>query len=298
LIERAAGFPQLSEHSFKFYLFGKRLRHPGGVSPSLVKQHDNEAFKLSGSSAILKRNIIFLAVGLVASLGISMFVNYLLLYATALTPYGRSVISAAVVPIVVCLPLLAIVCVQRAQLAKRQRELNYFASHDRLTDFYRPSVFADIVERRRKTADADNPSGAFLIVHADHLREINRRYGLEAGDEALALIAMSIRSSIRADDVVGRIGATMFGIFLPGADEADARDIAERISQNVKGVYFAPAEAGDAISVRVGGVIFADQIGFKDMFREAEDRLFAGEDEGEALTIALGAVRMEAAASH
>lgn len=242
--------------------------------------------------------MIFFAIGIVASLGIALLVNYLLLYVPALTPFGRSVISAAVVPIVVCIPLLAIVCVQRAQLAKRQRELNHFASHDRLTDFYRPGVFSDIVERRKKAIDAKNPSGAFLIVHVEHLREINRQYGLEAGDEALALIAMAIRSCVRADDVVGRIGATMFGLFLPGADEADARDIAERVTGSVRNIYFAPAGASDAVAVRVGGVVFADQIGFKDMFREAQDLLFAGEEEGEAMTIALGAVRMETAATH
>jgi diguanylate cyclase len=291
-------FPQLSEQSFKFYLFGKPLLQLGSVSPSSTKQHDNGASRLQASPVILKRNIIFFAAGLVASLGVSALANYLLLYVPALTPFGRSVISAALVPIVVCLPLLAIVCVQRAQLARRQRELNHFASHDRLTDFYRPGVFTDIVERRRKAVDTRNPSGAFLIVHADHLREINRRYGLEAGDEALALIAMAIRSSVRADDVVGRIGATMFGLFLPGADETDAREISERITTSVRDIYFAPAGSSDAVAVRVGGVTFADQIGFKDMFREAENRLFAGEEEGEAMTIALGAVRMETAARH
>jgi diguanylate cyclase (GGDEF)-like protein len=253
---------------------------------------------LYGSSVILKRNVIFFGAGLVASLGISAFINYLLLYVPALTPFGRSIISAAVVPIIVCIPLLAIVCVQRAQLAKRQRELNHFASHDRLTDFYRPGVFSDIVERRKKVIDGRNPSGAFLIVHAEHLREINRRYGLEAGDEALALIAMAIRSCVRADDVVGRIGATMFGLFLPGADETDARDIAERVTGSVRNIYFAPAGSSDAVAVRVGGVVFADQIGFSDMFREAEERLFAGEDEGEALAIALGAVRMDTELRH
>lgn len=288
----------MSEQSFKFYLFGKPLLQSGSVSPSSVRKHDNGASKLQASSAVLKRNITFFAVGLTASLGVSAVANYLLLYVPALTPFGRSVISAALVPVVVCLPLLAIVCVQRAQLARRQRELNHFASHDRLTDFYRPGVFSDIVERRRKTGDANNPSGAFLIVHADHLREINRRYGLEAGDEALALIAMAIRSSVRADDVVGRIGATMFGVFLPGADEADARDISERIATSVRDIYFAPAGSSDAVAVRVGGVTFADEIGFNDMFREAENRLFAGEDEGEAMAIALGAVRMETAARH
>lgn len=247
---------------------------------------------MHGSFSNLKRNTIFVGAGLALCLAFSAVVNYLLLYLPDLTPFGRSAVSAVVVPVLVCVPLLAAVSVQRSQLARRQRELNHFASHDRLTDFYRPGVFSAVVERRKKTVDARNPAGAFLIVHADHLREINRKYGLDAGDEALALIAMAIRSSVRADDVVGRIGATMFGLFLPGAEEADARDIAERITNNVRDIYFAPAGSSDAVAVRVGGVVFADQIGFEDMFRQAEDRLLASEDEVEPMTIALGAVRM------
>ncbi|MFZ2103498.1 MAG: GGDEF domain-containing protein [Oricola sp.] len=246
-----------------------------------------------------KRNAAFVAGGVAASLALSFLVNYLLMLSSWLTPFGSMIVSALVVPICISVPLLAIVVAQRAEIGKRQLELNHFASHDRLTNFYRPGAFSTVVERRTKTIDNVNPSGAFLIVHADHLREINRSFGLEAGDEALALIAMAIRSSVRASDIVGRIGATMFGLFLPGATEAEARDVAERVVKSVRGVYFAPASASDAVSVRVGGIVFADEIGFGDMFRQAEERLFGEGDEAQPdFSIALGAVQMGTAAHH
>ncbi|QKV17735.1 GGDEF domain-containing protein [Oricola thermophila] len=184
------------------------------------------------------------------------------------------------------------------ELARRRLALNRLASHDPVTDLYRPGAFSTIVDRRRKIVDVDNPAGAFLVVHADHLSEVNRRYGLEAGDEALALIALAIRSSVRTGDVVGRIGATMFGVFLPGAEEGDARDIADRISASVTGVYFSPDGAPDAVSVRIGGVVFAEQIGFNDMFREAVERLYSEDPTEDSLAIALGALRLDTAYRH
>ena len=219
--------------------------------PHNLQRHKGTSI-LTDQTIFSKRNAFFVAGGAAASLALSFLVNYLLMLSPWFTPFGAMIVSASLVPICISVPLLAIVAAQRAELGKRQLQLNHFASHDRLTNFYRPGAFSTVIERRAKLVDDVNPSGAFLIVHADHLREINRSFGLQAGDEALALIAMAIRSSVRATDIVGRIGATMFGLFLPGATEADAREVAERIVKSVRGVYFAPAASANAVSIEFG----------------------------------------------
>jgi diguanylate cyclase len=245
------------------------------------------------------QNVWLVVTGVFASLLLSIFVNALLLYVPALTSFGRSMVSAVILPVCISLPLLTAYAGLRKRLSDRQRELDRAASHDRLTDFYAPGAFSQVVDRRAAVLPSDNPSGAFLIVHADGLHIINKRHGLEAGDDALTLIAVAIRSSVRATDIVGRIGATMFGLFLPGAGEAEATDVAERISANVRDVYFGPAGSADAISVRVAGVVFADQLGFTDMFRQAEERLFPDEEVGlPAMNIARIALRVDGPMRH
>jgi diguanylate cyclase (GGDEF)-like protein len=160
-------------------------------------------------------------------------------------------------------------------------------------------AFSTVMERRTKSEPDTNPAGAFLVVQADHLHEINSTYGQGAGDEALALIAMAIRMAVRDGDIVGRLGETMFGLFLPGADEAEAQRVAGRIADNVNDVYFAPPEAATAVSARVGGMVLADHLGFEDMFRQAEEILFTGEmQDMSAMAIALGAARMPRAVRH
>jgi len=251
------------------------------------------------SAVTRMQNVRLVVTGVFASLLLSILVNGLLLYVPAFTPFWRNAVSAVILPVCISLPLLAAYATSRTRLSKRQRELDHLASHDRLTDFHTPAAFSQAVDRRAAALPSGNPSGAFLIVHADGLRIINKRHGLEAGDDALTLIAVAIRSSVRATDIVGRIGATMFGLFLPGAGEAEATDVANRISANVRDVYFGPARSTDAISVRVAGVVFADQLGFADMFRQAEERLFPGEEVGlPAMNIARIALRVDGPMRH
>lgn len=253
---------------------------------------------MAGAKIPSWRQFAFIATGLVACFAVSGLANYLMVLVPGVTSFGYGIVNVVVVPLAIGLPLLAAICLQRAELARRQRALNRLASHDPVTDLYRSGAFSTIVDRRREIVDADNPAGAFLVVHADHLSEVNRRYGLEAGDEALALIALAIRSSVRMGDVVGRIGATMFGVFLPGAEEMDARDIADRISASVDEIYYSPDGAPDAVSVRIGGVVFAEQIGFNDMFREAVERLYSEDATADSFAIALGALRLDTAYRH
>jgi diguanylate cyclase (GGDEF)-like protein len=131
-----------------------------------------------------------------------------------------------------------------------------------------------MVDRRAPRQESSGPrSGAFLVIHPEHIRSINQRFGLGWGDEALRLIASTIQSSVRKEDLVGRIGTSMFGVFLPGATEDDAKEIGERIRARVAQAYFAPKGTEDVLTISVGGVVFENELAFEDMFRSAESLL-------------------------
>ncbi|MDW6026635.1 GGDEF domain-containing protein [Mesorhizobium sp. BAC0120] len=225
--------------------------------------------------------------GTAISLAFSLLVNYLLLFSDSLTAFVRSVIGAAVLPIMIGAPLsLALgYCLQ--EIRRQRRELTHSASHDRVTAFFNSSAFASVVDLRAAAKPKAGPrQGAFLIINADNLRAINMRYGFGWGEEALRLIAATIRSSVRSEDIVGRLGPGEFGIFLPGASENNARSVGERIRAGVAGVYFAPnqsVETGDQgmLSVRVAGVMFEDALEFQELYRVAEQHLSGTQEAGE-----------------
>jgi diguanylate cyclase len=216
--------------------------------------------------------------GTAGILALSVGLNYLLLFFDTLTPFGRSMITAILLPVVLGVPLFLFIGLQQIEVRRYRRELDKSATFDSLTGCLNGAVFTSMVERRTTRQLASGPrSGAFLVIHPEHLRSINLRFGLGWGDEALRLIASTIQSSVRKEDLVGRIGTSMFGVFLPGATEQDAKEIGERIRARVAQAYFAPKGDEDVLAISVGGVVFESELEFEDMFRSAQLRLTGSE---------------------
>ena len=221
-------------------------------------------------------------IGTAVSFAVSFALNYLLLFSDSLTPFAQSMITAITLPIVVGAPLSFLLGYNLQEVRRYRRELTRNATHDRATEFLTGTAFSSIIDRRAVSAPAEGSrSGAFLVVDAGNLRSINARYGLEWGEEALRLIAATIRSSVRSDDIVGRLGASEFGIFLPGATEKNAREVGERIWAGIARVYLTPAQGDKSmLTASVAGVIFEDELEFERMYRAAEQRLASAEESG------------------
>jgi len=236
---------------------------------------------MANTSAQAWKGVAWLTfLGTAGILGVSLVLNYLLLFAEGLTPFGRSMITAVLLPVVVGVPVFLFIGLKQIESRRYRQELNKSATFDSLTGCLNGAVFTSMVERRTTRPSAPGPrSGAFLVIHPEHIRSINLRFGLGWGDEALRLIAATIQSSVRKEDLVGRIGTSMFGVFLPGATEDDAKEIGERIRTRVAQVYFAPKGTEDALAISVGGVVFENELQFEDMFRSAESQLSGVEHE-------------------
>lgn len=238
-----------------------------------------------GSKEIAKLTFLGAAACLLASLAF----NYLLELATPLTPFGRYLASAVVLPILIGAPLFFFIGLKLRETRRYRRELNRAATYDDLTASLNGPVFSSVIDRRAQSSAAPGSRhGAFLLIDAEHIRSINLKHGLDWGNEALRLVAATIRSSVRSGDIVGRLGPSEFGVFLPGATEENARDVGERIRAEVAKVYFAPDGQQNALSVSVGGVIYENESRFDDLFRAAGQRLSNVEGTGKMELAYLG----------
>jgi len=85
---------------------------------------------------------------------------------------------------------------------------------------------------------------------------------------------------LRAPDLVGRLGGEEFGVFLPGASPDQAELVAERIRKTVASAELAPAGTPHKLSVSVGGAIFAHSVPFAELFRFADQQLYAAKQNG------------------
>ncbi|MCW5774635.1 MAG: GGDEF domain-containing protein [Rhodospirillaceae bacterium] len=120
---------------------------------------------------------------------------------------------------------------QRAQSAAVR--LRQIAEKDPLTDLWNRRHFLAEAEAQIAAALGDRSPLAVLMIDADHFKRINDMHGHAGGDQALRLIAATMKDVTRRDDCVARMGGEEFAVLLPGATRAVAESIAGRICEQV-----------------------------------------------------------------
>ncbi len=83
---------------------------------------------------------------------------------------------------------------------------------------------AIVMDRNRRSLTPVN----VLAFDLDHFKSINDRWGHAVGDSVLQLFAAVVRKTMRAGDVVSRVGGEEFVAILPGT-LTDAAAVAERV---------------------------------------------------------------------
>ncbi|NRH29182.1 GGDEF domain-containing protein [Pseudomonas sp. MS19] len=76
-----------------------------------------------------------------------------------------------------------------------------------------------------------------LMLDIDHFKQINDKYGHQAGDLALQLVATTLQLGVREDDILGRIGGEEFVVLLPHTCAEQALPIAERLRSSIEALH-------------------------------------------------------------
>ncbi|MBV8085625.1 MAG: GGDEF domain-containing protein [Chloroflexi bacterium] len=98
---------------------------------------------------------------------------------------------------------------------------------DDLTGLLNHHAFLEELPRHVGRLERDVSAGTLMLVDIDELRAVNERWGLPAGDRALMCLAEILRISVRPTDLVARLGADDFAVWLNGADHMTAAERAE-----------------------------------------------------------------------
>jgi diguanylate cyclase (GGDEF)-like protein len=117
------------------------------------------------------------------------------------------------------------------------------ALHDTVTGLPNRRAFDDRMVQL--SAHAEEPR-ALLAIDVDHFRAVNDEEGQAAGDALLRRLGQTIRSAIRAGDVVARTGGDEFAVLLPACGVREARVVAEHIRAGVL------AETHGVVTVSIG----------------------------------------------
>jgi len=120
-------------------------------------------------------------------------------------------------------------------------------------------------------------SHALLLCDLDHFKRVNDQLGHAAGDAVLQDIAYTMRAALRAGDSIYRIGGEEILVILPGADEAAAVEIAERLRTAVR----ERRPVGVPVTVSIGlAVSRPDRVDTDDLIARADTALYAAKAGG------------------
>jgi len=139
-----------------------------------------------------------------------------------------------------------------------EHQLRAFADIDDLTQLPRRRRVFELGRRILQRSERAGQPFSVLYIDADHFKSVNDRFGHDAGDRALRLIAHHIQDSMRSSDVAGRFGGEEFVALLPGTDQIDAARVAERLRKRIEDIR--QFEVTLTISIGVAQHIRGDQI--------------------------------------
>lgn len=119
----------------------------------------------------------------------------------------------------------AVIAYQNAQLFE---EVQRHAATDQLTGLANRRHFLEQAERAVKSHAATDLPLSAAMMDIDYFKRVNDAYGHSVGDEVLAEIARRIRSSLRGEEILGRIGGEEFAVLM-SVPASTATALAERL---------------------------------------------------------------------
>jgi diguanylate cyclase (GGDEF)-like protein/PAS domain S-box-containing protein len=147
----------------------------------------------------------------------------------------------------------------------QQRRLDYAAFHDDLTHMPNRKAFLRALEQSRY--------GAVLYCDLDRFKAVNDTFGHAAGDEVLRQVAWRLRSCLRDDDMVARVGGDEFGVLCLWSTAADAQVVVNRITAAIA-KPFPIAEGVAEIGISIGIAHTTDRLDAASV-AEADRALYA-----------------------
>jgi len=120
-----------------------------------------------------------------------------------------------------------------------------------------------------------------LLLDIDDFKKVNDIHGHLMGDKVLRSVAFTIKNQLRNYDLFGRYGGEEFVILLPGVNNQQALDIANRIRVAVKMLFYA-GTSGIKCTVSIGvSTILPDmQTTMENFYRLSDKALYLAKDRG------------------
>lgn len=168
-----------------------------------------------------------------------------------------------------------------ANLNLRQKLRNQ-SIRDGLTGLFNRQFLQVAFERELHRAKRYQSSVSIFMLDVDHFKQLNDRYGHEAGDAVLRELAQVMQRGLRAEDIICRYGGEEFIIILPDMPPEIARDRAESLRHSVEEMRVACGpNTVHRVTVSIGVSSYpADGVSQEMLVRAADENLYRAKRSG------------------
>lgn len=188
------------------------------------------------------------------------------------------------------LAIVVAVAILSAAVTQSDREHRHGAVVDQLTGLLNRAALAQrFGELEEQAAQSDRAlSVGMVVADLDHFKVVNDEHGHAMGDSVLKDVAYAMRKTLRAFDLVYRIGGEEFVVLLPGAEPDTAVEIAERLREAVSHASDDTGAVPVTMSLGVS-IARAPGIDFEALFKASDSALYEAKRAGRDRVVMAGA---------
>jgi diguanylate cyclase (GGDEF)-like protein len=161
--------------------------------------------------------------------------------------------------------------------AEARDQLAALATTDPLTGLANQRAFQERLAGESERALRHGRNLGLALIDLDGFKTVNDTHGHQAGDDALVAVARRAASTIRAGELLARLGGDELALLLPEASAEDTYAAAERIRQLVGNEPVGPT---GSVTVSVGVSDLAHGGDADGLMRTADDALYWAKAQG------------------
>ncbi len=171
--------------------------------------------------------------------------------------------------------------VVESKLLERHQHLDHLAHHDQLTGLPNRLYLAANLPLRIADAKKNGTLLATLFLDLDRFKHVNDSRGHETGDKLLKTVAQRIRSSIRNQDVVVRMGGDEFVVVMTDVKNTEqVNEAAQRINQALSAPMVLDGRT-IVTTVSIGVSLYPrDGLDMGELLRHSDTAMYQAKDRG------------------
>lgn len=188
---------------------------------------------------------------------------------------------------VVASVFLGTIFLRERALMLSERTLADAADHDALTGLLNRRGFARKLDGARERP-APRVAGTVMVIDVDRFKSINDRFGHDAGDAVLKILASRLAAELRDGDVLGRFGGEEFVVFAPGAGLVQGLTMAERLRRGIGAAPFRLPGREITVTASIGVHFCKQEWEFEDALARADAALYVAKGQGRDCVVTSG----------